>query len=612
MMYVSVIVPAYNAAATIMQTLESLLAQRSPAWEAVVIDDGSTDDTAVIVNKVAAADARIRLISQPNGGVSVARNTGIREARYDWLLFLDADDWILPTYLERMTAVLADQPDLDVVHCGSTRVTPDGIWLETECAIDAPDMFDTFARMSAFPIHACIARRSLINEVGGFEVDMTMCEDWDLWQRVARAGARFGAVPDVLAFYRMRPQSASTDGVAMFQAALEVLRRGHGPDPRVPHPEPEHAAGLPTTYLVRRTFYQAVWFAGIVIGGGGDARPLLASLERENDPALEAETMAQFLFKSTLLPAGFVPTAWVAFWPEVANALAGFLAALEEHAGAVGLGQDVQANLERMIINEMREERPFTFNQTHAIQLEMKTPISEMTLPPGVTQLLCNILLERSAFKQIVITRSANDAVVTADTIATAIAADNAWDILGRFFAHNLFPQLRVERGSDSFSFWRGDLFLGELPVEEEASLWSDFHDQMGWHLFLQEIWGCPTWPKEHFYNKQKIQEKAPLHRHKGDVPFTIELGATLPNVATKAERLEVRLEVGGTTIIAVTLPVIKKKVLAHQMRVALTTAAGYSLCKAVVGVALVGYPLCNGRSLRARLVSIYKEAVVL
>lgn len=90
---VSVIVPARNAEATIGETLESLQAQVFEDWEAVVVDDGSTDSTATLVDEMTRADSRIRLIRLASGGVSMARNAAIREARFDYLLFLDSDDW---------------------------------------------------------------------------------------------------------------------------------------------------------------------------------------------------------------------------------------------------------------------------------------------------------------------------------------------------------------------------------------------------------------------------------------------------------------------------------------------------------------------------------------
>ena len=137
-----------------------------------------------------------------------ARNIGIALARYDWLLFLDADDWISPLYLERMTNELVSDPSLDAVHCGYARVAADGTLVVDNYQPPSGDLFPTLARRAAFPVHACIVRKSLVEEVGKFDTSLRTSPDWDLWQRIARTGARFGAVHEVLAFYRMRPNGS--------------------------------------------------------------------------------------------------------------------------------------------------------------------------------------------------------------------------------------------------------------------------------------------------------------------------------------------------------------------------------------------------------------------
>ncbi|MGB8691231.1 MAG: glycosyltransferase family A protein, partial [Microcoleus sp.] len=125
-MNVSIIIPAYNSAETIAETLTSVQAQTVSHWEAIIVDDGSSDRTTEVANQFV-TDRRIRLLSQSNQGVSVARNAGIALAKFDWLLFLDADDWISPLYLEKMAAALQKDPSLDAIHCGGIRINPDGI-----------------------------------------------------------------------------------------------------------------------------------------------------------------------------------------------------------------------------------------------------------------------------------------------------------------------------------------------------------------------------------------------------------------------------------------------------------------------------------------------------
>src|SRR2546421_60897 len=102
---VSVIVPAYNAQETLARTLDALIAQTYPNWEAVVVDDGSTDRTSALAQEYAERDERIRPVVGLKAGVSVARNSGVSRARAEWLLFLDADDLISGDYLQKMMAV---------------------------------------------------------------------------------------------------------------------------------------------------------------------------------------------------------------------------------------------------------------------------------------------------------------------------------------------------------------------------------------------------------------------------------------------------------------------------------------------------------------------------
>ena len=104
----SIIIPLYNKEQTIEQTIQSVLMQKMEDMEILVIDDGSTDNSASLVKQI--SDGRIRLISVPNGGPSSARNHGIREAKNDWLLFLDADDLLLPEALCRFEEVINQFP----------------------------------------------------------------------------------------------------------------------------------------------------------------------------------------------------------------------------------------------------------------------------------------------------------------------------------------------------------------------------------------------------------------------------------------------------------------------------------------------------------------------
>jgi glycosyltransferase involved in cell wall biosynthesis len=281
---VSVIIPAYNAAAFIAQALESLIAQSSPHWEAIVIDDGSTDQTVSVASSLAERDARIRVLSQAHQGVSAARNAGVRDAQFDWLLFLDADDWILPEFLEKLTTLLVDDPELDAVYCGYARAYTDGSQLSGGNVPAFREMFPLLAQYCVYPIHTCIVRRSRVEMLGGFDASLITCEDWDLWQRIARSGSKFSSLNEVLACYRIRPTSASMDSLQMLRDGLRVIQRGHSADPRVAEAHPSWAAGMPVEDLAKTQLNFTCWTAGLAIGSGQDAAFLLNELPDARSP----------------------------------------------------------------------------------------------------------------------------------------------------------------------------------------------------------------------------------------------------------------------------------------------------------------------------------------
>src|SRR5205823_1755024 len=123
---VSVVIPAYNAQATLARTLESLRAQSYRNWEAIVVDDGSSDDTAGIAEDYAGKDERIRFVLGLRMGVSIARNVGLSRARAEWILFLDSDDVITPDHLEKMLGEAEKDPACNIVICHWARIGPTG------------------------------------------------------------------------------------------------------------------------------------------------------------------------------------------------------------------------------------------------------------------------------------------------------------------------------------------------------------------------------------------------------------------------------------------------------------------------------------------------------
>jgi glycosyltransferase involved in cell wall biosynthesis/peptidoglycan/xylan/chitin deacetylase (PgdA/CDA1 family) len=608
---VSIIIPAYNAAETFAETLETVLAQTYPDWEAIIVNDGSSDDTAAIAASFAKRDPRIRLISQSQGGEGAARNTGIRLARFDWLFFLDADDWILPACLERITNALMNNPGLDAVHCGWARIAPDGTLVGEHRCPQTGDLFLAFANLCAFPVHACMIRRAFVEAVGYFDTSLRTCADWDLWQRVARMGARFGSVSDVLVRYRMRPNSAWVDGFQFLADGLGRVIQGHSPDPRVPNPNPSHANGLPAEQLPGAKLYFVCWPAGMVLGRGGDARPLLNALSGDHEPALNPERVAHNIFYATLLPICQPPTIWEKLWPDLEQRVNEFLFALEKQSMATGLVRRVRIVLERLILEHSTTPWPRTIGTTHAIKVEVTEPIRDVYPSVSMERLQCTVEIEGEHLGTLEL--PVCDGLVSGYVLADAIASEFAWLIVGRFFAHTVYQELSLKRGSNGLSLQRGNLCLAdgltgmEYPLQAERpppgkhEVWQEIHKQVGWTVFLQEIWGHPDWPSSYFYDPG-IREQVATQCCADNGWFIVEVSKDLPDVEVSGQELNVVLMVGGVALGVVNIPAKQGFVRAHELRIALTNVGGYELCRVAVREGLLGKPLTESTPLRGRL----------
>lgn len=265
---VSVIIPARNSARTLAATLDSLIRQTATDWEAIIVDDGSTDRTHALASGYAERDRRLSVIRQEGRGVSGARNAGLAAARADWVLFLDADDRLDPSHLTNQLAGQARSPHADVIYGAWRAARPQGFGGVRR----PPDLTDAFAVMAVRPpfvIHAALTRRSRLQQCGGFDESLTCAEGWDLWQRIARAGASF-APSRTVARYTLHADSPANDMALFLRSGLGVIERGHRPDPRVLDPAPAYAEGAPRTNAARVKALFSLKVAGAAIAAGQD------------------------------------------------------------------------------------------------------------------------------------------------------------------------------------------------------------------------------------------------------------------------------------------------------------------------------------------------------
>jgi len=580
---IAIIIPAYNAAETLLETLDSVLKQTRSDWEVIIVDDGSKDDTVAIANQAATQDNRIRVVTQTNQGVSAARNTGVQSAQAEWLLFLDADDWIAPNYLSQMTTKIEEDASLDAVHCGWVRVAPDGFLVYGKPVPQFTDLFSTLAHYCPFAVHACVVKKDIFNRAGGFDTALKTCEEWDLWQRIARQGARFGGIPDVLAYYRMRAQSLSGDGTQFCVDGLRVLKQGHAPDPRVSNPHPDHKDGLSLDTLNSLLFHWATWPAGLVIGLGKDTSPLLKLLNG-NAPGLDSYCIATNLFESVPLPTCCPPTKWWHLWQDIHSSLQHFLVALEQASEAQGLAQRVNTILERMILEHAADAPwPLQVGHTYGTLLEVTQPIVDIIPPAGVERLygIVTVSGQRLGALELPVC----DGQVSKFVLKDSIAAQFYWQILGCFYKETIYQQQAIPEGSDTND-------------------WHARHNQIGWTNFLQDLWNRPDWSGENFYDAAHVDPSAQTLQPESR-EITLEVSHPLSDIIVATPNvsdLKVTLTIGGIPFGLFTIPVHDGKVSAQALRVALTLDGGVELCRVAVREAFVGQPITQGMTLWHRL----------
>jgi glycosyltransferase involved in cell wall biosynthesis len=219
---VSVVIPAYNAEATIVETLASLFAQSFPDFEALVVDDGSSDRTAEVA--AGTGDARVRVISIANGGVARARNRAVAEAQGEMIAFLDADDLWDPRKLELQVAALEREPQAGWCVTGGVRIDGSSREIAPLPLLAPADVCMTLLlhSMTVGHLSSGMVRKPLLEQVGGFDARFSQCADWDLWLRLSVA-APVAVVADKLLLYRTTEGNMSSNVALLERDTFAVL-----------------------------------------------------------------------------------------------------------------------------------------------------------------------------------------------------------------------------------------------------------------------------------------------------------------------------------------------------------------------------------------------------
>ena len=230
---VSIIIPAFNAAGYIGDAIESALDQSYPIIEIIIVDDGSTDETRV---KVGQYKDKIKYIYQDNRGVSAARNMGIRNAKGEYIAFLDSDDIWLPKKLEKQLQCFSDHSKVGLVFGDSELFNQSGTTVRSflkerkiasllkDGEIVIHSAFERLLDENFIPTSTVILKRDLVEGINGFDESLKSVEDRDLWLRVAW-NVPIACVPEVLSRKRSHGENISSDRVEAYVSQIRVLEK---------------------------------------------------------------------------------------------------------------------------------------------------------------------------------------------------------------------------------------------------------------------------------------------------------------------------------------------------------------------------------------------------
>ena len=339
---------------------------------------GQSTEPRKLLKSYATKDQRIGILTGSGQGVSAARNVGLAEARGRRILFLDADDWVDPDFLERMNGALDRRPSAVVAYCGSRRVTPDGRMTppSSDPAIALAPL-EALARRCAVAIHAVLADHEIIRRVGAFDTSLRTCEDWDFWQRLARLGGEWVHVDRVMSYYRINANSL-TQNVSQLKAdARVVITRGFSADPRVSGAAetlingaaPDDWAGAQPCYG-----YFALWCSAFDIGRGLSAAVDSEVLGVLTPAASRADDIAKSVLEGMVVGLRTDIAGMTESWSAYAPRLRELFDLLASSDPAPGARRRLQYAFESLLLQYDALKQPRTLDLTLGLQIDLRAP----------------------------------------------------------------------------------------------------------------------------------------------------------------------------------------------------------------------------------------------
>jgi glycosyltransferase involved in cell wall biosynthesis len=235
----SIIIPCYNQADWLKICIQSLKSQTFDNWEAIIVNDGSTDHTKETADDLSKDDSRIKVIHQENGGLSAARNAGIQKAKGEWLNFLDSDDYLDMNCLQMVFNTFENNPLFHIVQTGHHLVDEQNQIISTRIPQVVDGLFlDAIAKGNDAPVLSVFIKRDFFNMLGLFDTTLKSAEDWDMWIRAAKNEGKRKIIYKALVSVRHLQNSMTRNPWRMYENTVEVIKRVPLKDNRISNNSP--------------------------------------------------------------------------------------------------------------------------------------------------------------------------------------------------------------------------------------------------------------------------------------------------------------------------------------------------------------------------------------
>ena len=377
---ISIVTPLYNAAGTVARAIDSCLKQTHAPTEILIVDNGSTDGSLDLVRAMSHPTIPIHVLTEGERGAAAARNSGIRAAIGDWIVFLDSDDELPPDHLAIMLAASDAAPAAGLLYCGWRRLRDGTPWWTVHDAVIYDDPVAVTRRSCPFAIHAVMIRQDALLAANLFDTNLEVCEDWDLWRKIALSGTSFAAVPERHVDVHVTGGSLSSDTGQFLTDAMTVIRRGHA------HDDDED--------LYRDSLWSmALWLAGAAIGRSEDVAALLARIDTPIPATLNPHLVANLVEDGMVVGAFRPDPQWPELWHHVHKGLSDLVRWLDRACPERRLGQMVQAILSRRVAVLAAGKTNMTLANVHVQTFDLKAPLPNLDLP-GVDRLIATITFE--------------------------------------------------------------------------------------------------------------------------------------------------------------------------------------------------------------------------